>query len=147
MINAADLRTRTVKQLAAMAKREGVLGWHAMRKEQLIKALLKSASRSTSQRGTHQANGRGRERSNNGAQKRGANGRFQPQQATYSPRSAGELRKIRAKLAQAKDLAHKAIDQDHRCEVDRLVVMVRDAYWLQAYWELTSRSIERAEAA
>jgi hypothetical protein len=30
---------------------------------------------------------------------------------------------------------------------DRIVVMVRDPYWLHAYWELTHQSIQRAEAA
>src|SRR5204863_9511190 len=30
---------------------------------------------------------------------------------------------------------------------DRVVVMVRDPYWLHAYWELTRQAIQRAEAA
>src|SRR5439155_10408881 len=30
---------------------------------------------------------------------------------------------------------------------DRIVVMVRDPYWLHAYWELTHLAIQRAEAA
>ncbi len=30
---------------------------------------------------------------------------------------------------------------------DRIVCMVRDPYWLHAFWELTRQSIERAEAA
>ena len=30
---------------------------------------------------------------------------------------------------------------------DRIVVMVRDPYWLHAYWELTRHAIQRAEAA
>ena len=30
---------------------------------------------------------------------------------------------------------------------DRLVVMVRDPYWLHAYWELNPRSVERAQSA
>ena len=33
------------------------------------------------------------------------------------------------------------------CARDRLVVMVRDPYWLHAYWELSRRSIQRAEVA
>ena len=32
-------------------------------------------------------------------------------------------------------------------ENDRLVVMVRDPYWLHAYWELAPRSVERAQSA
>ena len=30
---------------------------------------------------------------------------------------------------------------------DRLVVMVRDPYWLHAHWEITRQSVERAQAA
>ena len=30
---------------------------------------------------------------------------------------------------------------------DRIVVMVRDPYWLHAYWELTRQAVQRAEAA
>jgi hypothetical protein len=30
---------------------------------------------------------------------------------------------------------------------DRIVVMVRDPFWLHAYWELTHQSVQRAEAA
>ena len=30
---------------------------------------------------------------------------------------------------------------------DRIVVMVRDPYWLHCYWELTRQAIKRAEAA
>jgi len=30
---------------------------------------------------------------------------------------------------------------------DRLIVMVRDPFWLHAYWELTRATIDRAEAA
>src|SRR4029079_8952921 len=30
---------------------------------------------------------------------------------------------------------------------DRLVVMVRDPFWLHAYWEITRQSVERAQAA
>lgn len=32
-------------------------------------------------------------------------------------------------------------------ERDRIVLMVRDAYWLQACWELTRQSVQRAQAA
>ena len=38
------LRSYTCKDLAEMAKREGVAGWHAMRKEELVRALARRAS-------------------------------------------------------------------------------------------------------
>lgn len=35
----------------------------------------------------------------------------------------------------------------HGYNKDRIVVMVRDPYWLHAYWELTRQAVQRAEAA
>ena len=43
LITVADLRSQSVKDLAAMARKLGLTGIHAMRKEQLVKALLKAA--------------------------------------------------------------------------------------------------------
>ena len=43
MITLEALKSRTAKDLAALAKRKGVSGWHSMRKEDLIKALVKLA--------------------------------------------------------------------------------------------------------
>ena len=43
MITAADLRNYTVKDLVAMARKRKVLGWHEMRKDELVQALLKEA--------------------------------------------------------------------------------------------------------
>ena len=40
MITAADLKTQTVKELGELAKQMGVSGWHSMRKDQLVTALL-----------------------------------------------------------------------------------------------------------
>ena len=45
----ADLKMRTVRDLANLAKKQKVPGWHAMRKDELVKALLKCARSSQSQ--------------------------------------------------------------------------------------------------
>ena len=42
-MTASTLRSCTIKDLARMAKRRGVNGWHAMRKDQLVRALLRIA--------------------------------------------------------------------------------------------------------
>jgi hypothetical protein len=63
-----------------------------------------------------------------------------------SPHAERRLQQIKARLAEAKDLAFRAVEEG-RYVKDRLVVMVRDPYWLHAYWELSRRSIQRAEAA
>ena len=57
------------------------------------------------------------------------------------------LQEIKARLAEAKDLAFHAVEDERNGGKDRLVVMVRDPYWLHAYWELSRRSIQRAEVA
>jgi len=39
----ASLKEKPVRDLARLAKQHGVTGWHAMRKDQLIRALVKKA--------------------------------------------------------------------------------------------------------
>ncbi len=41
VISAVQLKTRSVKDLATMARKKKVLGWHTMRKEQLVRAILR----------------------------------------------------------------------------------------------------------
>jgi uncharacterized protein len=36
---------------------------------------------------------------------------------------------------------------DHACVKDRIIMMVRDPYWLHAYWELSRATLARAQAA
>ena len=45
-----DLKTRTVRDLANLAKKQKVPGWHAMRKDELVKALLKQVRSKLSSR-------------------------------------------------------------------------------------------------
>ena len=40
-MTASDLKSRTVRDLAAMARKKKVPGWHAMKKDELVKALLR----------------------------------------------------------------------------------------------------------
>ena len=50
--NAAKLKTRTVKELAEMAQKKKVHGWHEMRKEDLVRALLRKARQVATKRPT-----------------------------------------------------------------------------------------------
>lgn len=135
MITAANLRTHTVKDLAAMAKRKGIPGWHSMRKEQLVRAMVKLAKANATSRNKTAG------RRNSGKPSPGTCAK------PLSPQAQRRLKKIQANLARAKDLAHKSTVQSNGHASDRLVVMVRGPYWLHAYWELTRQSIERAQAA
>jgi hypothetical protein len=61
---------------------------------------------------------------------------------------AKRLQRVKAKIEQLKDLApHGPQDHAGGPAKDRLVVMVRDSYWLHAYWELSRHAVERAKAA
>ena len=70
-----------------------------------------------------------------------------PRKAT-SPKVLKHLDQIRAKLNLSKNLATTPVNKKTPAPLrDRLVVMVRDAFWLHAYWEITRQSVERAQAA
>ncbi|MCE9544051.1 MAG: DUF4912 domain-containing protein [Planctomycetia bacterium] len=176
MMTADSLRARTCKDLAAMARKQGVDGWSAMRKDQLIRALLRRsrkagaaatrASRSTLasvrsgsslvQRSTQAADASAASaavathvlNSKNGAAKNGSAQNGAAQNGASAPRMvAGAGRKPPHQVRQwSKDLASDSPAHRTRSK-DRLVVMVRDSYWLHACWELRRQSIERATAA
>lgn len=55
------------------------------------------------------------------------------------------LQKEADQLRRRKDLGNAP--SNGKPAEDRLVVMVRDSYWLHAYWELSQQGVARAEAA
>jgi uncharacterized protein len=126
-MTASDLKNRTVRDLASMARKKKVPGWHGMRKDQLVKALLRRARSEVERR--H----RNSHPNHNGARP--------------PHKLPKRLEQIQAKLAEAKDLAFRTINDEAAQAKDRLVVMVRDPYWLHAYWEFSRKSIERAKVA
>jgi hypothetical protein len=130
-----SLRNYSCKDLAQMARSQGLAGWHSMRKDELVRALVKLAKQKNKVvRGVGPANGG-----------RGPAGDRMSVPAAKSSRAQERLRELRAKLADGKRLA--IASSSAGVEQDRLVVMVRDPYWLHAYWELAPRSVERAETA
>ena len=130
-MTAATLRSLTAKDLAQMARERGVAGWHSMRKEELIGALVRVAKRRASADAKGSVNGRQK-----GHIETPTNRDIQAQR---------KLSQLQDKLAQVRNLASGSEEAGAR--QDRLVVMVRDPYWLHAYWELAPRSIDRAQAA
>jgi hypothetical protein len=59
----------------------------------------------------------------------------------------GRISRFKDKLANLQDLSEKSEVDDAAPGKDRLVVMVRDPFWLHAYWELSRKSIERVKVA
>jgi len=120
------LQACSKKELADRARKKGILGWHSMRKQELIEALLDVSSR------VKPAVAR-------------------PQRAAARDTSTAEEQVERSKYdvgVPTRDLSAK-IPKDLPAGYgkDRITVMVRDPYWLHAYWELTRQAIQRAEAA
>jgi len=132
----ASLKEKPVRDLARMAKLHGVPGWHSMRKDQLIRALVRRA-KSGSLR-MHAAVEIARPR---------------PSPATSpaiqpDPEVARRIAEARERLARAKNLATRPeAGRANRPQRDRMVLMVRGPHWMHAFWEITPRSIARAQAA
>lgn len=132
----ANLKEKPVRDLARMAKQHGVAGWHSMRKDQLIRALIRKAKSSRPADG-----GFARPSIKSAAGEATA-------KATRDAAVALRIEEARARLHKVKSLATpQESGKPARAARDRMVVMVRGPHWLHAFWEITPRSIARAEAA
>jgi len=127
-----QLRARTKRELADLARKKGVAGWHGMTKGELVQALGRLAKRPAKNkpaRPRHQV-AAARNTSTNGSAE---------EQVERSKYDVG----VPTKDLSARVPKHLPGGYGR----DRIVVMVRDPYWLHAYWELTRQAVQRAEAA
>ena len=142
-MTAANLRSHTSKDLAQMAKKEGVAGWHSMRKEELVQALVK-VGRS-----------RSRKKPTKAARKPGA--KVNSSTKSKNPRSEEKsrtkiARQIQEERLREENLKNLALANANSAKQtiptkDRAILIVRDSYWLQAYWEITKETVSRARVA
>ncbi|GAA4424274.1 DUF4912 domain-containing protein [Bremerella cremea] len=165
MITAASLKEYTAKDLAQMAKRRGVTGWHAMRKDELVKALIKAAKASTPTAKSKSPVAKSTAAKPKKAKPAPAVAKAK-KAPVEKPKPAAPVAKKRATKAKpvkksdpkvvesirnlheqrqaAKNLATSSPEQTGP---DRLVLMVRDSYWLHVSWDVSRKAIERAKAA
>lgn len=136
-MTASTLRTQSCKDLAQMARTVGLSGWHSMRKDELVRALVNHAKR----KGNNGRNGHAATAVISRDPK-SANGR-----AARSAQDQERLQQLRSRYAEGRHLGSSGEQNAKRPAHDRLIVMVRDPYWLHAYWELNPRSVERAQSA
>jgi len=139
----ASLREKPVRDLARMAKQHGVPGWHSMRKDQLIRALVRRAKSGLVLGGIPGASGLGVP-----ASRPRRNPASVAIAAPTDPEVVRRIAEARERLARAKNLATRPeAGRANRPARDRMVLMVRGPYWMHAFWEITPRSISRAQAA
>ena len=154
----ATLKAYTLKDLAKMARQRGVQGWHSMRKDQLVRALAAKARakdaverRAAKPATASPTNGHAKRAARPAAPAvRGGTTAQQIVPATTCRRTAflKRLEEVRQQQQRWKDLSVKQPGASPSTfNKDRLVVMVRDPFWLHAYWEITRQSVERAQAA
>jgi hypothetical protein len=143
---AETLKSCNKRRLAQMAKEQGIAGWHAMRKDQLIRALSnpRSSPRSGERRKAALLNGTaGHVTGSNGTV---TNGRPARKKADSGDRG-GSRRASSNGAAVAALVVPPTQTLDHACQKDRIIVLTRDSYWLHAYWELSRSTLQRAQAA
>ena len=143
MITAASLNAQKSKELAQLAKRNGVTGWHSMKKSDLIKALLKIARNEQRRQSTSKPISRPVA--------------SKPVKAKAAAKTLGSESAIALKLRREREQQENRKNLAMASQVgnfssagptmDRLVVIVRDSFWLQAYWEITKASVDRARVA
>ena len=115
---------------------EGIAGWHGMRKDELVAGPGRQlARRADAASPPGPPCGKAAARSSSAAAR------------NTSPRGEVESSKYDVGVP-TRDLSAKVPkDLPAGYGKDRIVVMVRDPYWLHCYWELTRHAIQRAEAA
>lgn len=144
-MTSASLREKPVRDLARLAKQHGVAGWHSMRKDQLIKALVRKAkkalpveARRSAARPAVAVTGR----------PKSAPSQPSPAAVAHAAEVARRIADARDRIAKAKNLATPPEGgRGKRLVRDRMVLMVRGPFWLHAFWEIAPRSIERAQSA
>lgn len=159
MITEAALQERTSRDLAQMARKKGVQGWHSMRKPQLVKALYKLAKDKGKQ---NKKLATAKEKSatkpdslSNGTPLISAETR--PKRTTRAASAAAipeskiakRLREQRTQQEKLRNIAFCEINNAGQVapKRDRIVLIVRDSFWLQGYWEITAATVSRIKTA
>ena len=119
------LKVRTRKELAEMAKKKRVSGWHGMKKDELIEALLeihadRKKSRSTNSKTSPKAD------------------------SDQSSKSRKPRRRLASESTNKKRILNGAPSGSRR---DKLTAQACDPGWIMAQWEISSDMINRVEAA
>ena len=150
MISKVDLKSQTVKELGQRARDLGIPGCASMRKEELITAL------STKLRARQAAKPRAKKKksvSGSTTTRRKRTTRARKKQTLPAVKLETNLVKLDMSETDKQELKDLSLGSNfgsangrsvHR---DKITVLVRDSFWLQACWEIKRKSVVRAQAA
>lgn len=158
------LGDRTRQELSDLARKQGVADWKSMTKDQLVKALsrkLKSSSKparlsakpaakplrptlkpapKSAAKVTRPVKPTAKPPHTNGSAAKAKPAAKPPSKLQTRPAHAAILPPINKDLSAGSSKGGAAVK-------DRILLMVPDPFWLHASWELTTQSVQRAEAA
>ena len=165
MATSNELNSLTLTDLGSLAKKIAVPGWSKMRKEELVKVLVAKSRSKVAGETIHKFLGiqKKAEQSVKNSPKPAESKAEAPKKAKIPPKTDEISKKLPEKPAEAPKLTGVAAvlpnflgkqglrrDISTRTEdgkPDRLVLMVRDPFWLHAYWEVGAKTMERAKVA
>lgn len=158
LITQASLKSQSAKDLSQLAKEKGVPGWHSMRKDDLVKALLKLARKKNAAKKMPVKAIRSKSIAKVVDRKikevpktKVTRGRKPKVKETpvvsRNPRVARKIRLAVEERERLRDLARSSSQNKGETTKDRLVLLVRDPYWLHAHWQITRQAVERVKVS
>jgi len=167
-MSTAPLNDRTKVELLALAKRRGIPNYEGMRKEELIKALSTPPKPSKPAAPPAKVPAKvatkpvtnGTVKHATGTAKSSAPTKVSTPSKAAVPASKGPVKlpepirpskpvqvsaRVESAISADKDLSAKSTKSG--VVKDRLVLTAPDPFWLHAFWELSTQSVQRAEAA
>lgn len=143
-MTAVELRRLTRKDLAQHAKRGRIDGWHGMKKDELVKALL-NQQRKERRRRQNGATAKNRPTSGTNGSHTGK-GHHSPTNGRTPITASRANGHSTNGAARNRDLS-SGFPTSNEQATDRIEVHSDDAYWIHVNWSFTKAAIARAEAA
>jgi uncharacterized protein len=144
-----QLHSASKKDLADRAHKLGIAGSSRMTKDELVRAITRAMKKREKEREKAKAArpAAAPAPSLNGKHHHGVNGKPTAPALPALKKGKADAKKAAepAPVANPTGRPPRHLQGGH--SKDRIVVVVRDPYWLHVFWELTHQSVQRAEAA
>ncbi|MAQ89369.1 MAG: DUF4912 domain-containing protein [Rhodopirellula sp.] len=149
MISKVDLKSQTVKELGKRARDLGISGYASMRKDELVKAL------SNKLRAIKAAKTRAKKKKASATVSSKSKRTTHRKRKTSTPKVKLATNLVKLDMGEAekyelKDLSlgsNFGSSNGRSIHRDKINLLVRDSFWLQACWEIKRKSVVRAQAA